>query len=301
MIKKLILSFFALSLALVLSPARAGGSIDNSALNSPEFRTHATTYGVVYRLPDEVVATLTLKVAPKLQAELARLSLKEEAATFNLPHVTVVHIHNGVDPQTPLTMLAVLSRISLPPVLKGVVLKRFYTTEAAKGAGRPWWLDLGIVKSGPAYEEMMAFNTRAVAAVAALRDGPLPRVTGPVYAKMGEAGKELVKSVGVSGVNVMQNGKELRSYNPHNTLVYSMTPLTPALRAVMDKTAEELNTLLPEGITTDFPTLSIVELGFKGNVLREIYRLSLADGTMTDVSTGRPVDKSILDAIRLPQ
>ena len=33
----------------------------------------------------------------------------------------------------------------LPGELK-LTLKNFYTTEAAKGAGHPWWLDLGIVK-----------------------------------------------------------------------------------------------------------------------------------------------------------
>ena len=47
----------------------------------------------------------------------------------------------------------------------------------------------------------MAFNTAAVPPLTALRDGPLPRVTGPVYAVMGDAGKELVRTVGVSGVN----------------------------------------------------------------------------------------------------
>ena len=72
----------------------------------------------------------------------------------------------------------------------------------------------------------MAFNTAATAALAPLRDGPLPRVTGPVYTKMGDAGKELVQSMGVSGVNVIKDGKELRAHNPHNTLVYSVAPFT---------------------------------------------------------------------------
>jgi len=62
-------------------------------------------------------------------------------------------------------------------------------TEAAKGAGNPWWIDLGIVKEGASFEAMMAFNTIATTALTPLRDGPLPRVTGPVYAVMGDAAK----------------------------------------------------------------------------------------------------------------
>ena len=71
-----------------------------------------------------------------------------------------------------------------------------------------------------------SYNTVATAALAPLRDGPLPRVTGPVYAKMADAGRDLVKTMGVSGVNVMKDGKEVRAHNPHTTLVYSMAPVS---------------------------------------------------------------------------
>jgi 2'-5' RNA ligase len=279
---------FVLCGLLMLSSLAYAQTIDNSALSKEEFRPHQKTYGLVYRLPDEVVAELTTKIGKTLQEDLLRLNLKAEASTFNLPHVTVVHIHSANE-QTPRKMLDALSGTKLPPVLKDVVLKNFYTTEAAKGAGRPWWLDLGIVKSGAAYDEMMSFNTRAVAALTPLRDGPLPRVTGSVYAKMGDAGKALVETVGVSGVNVIKDGKELRSYNPHNTLVYSMAQFTPELQASMNQVAEKFNKVLPNGITTTFKTVSIVELAFSGNVLREIYRFDLSDGSAVDVATGQPV------------
>jgi len=261
-------------------------TVDNSALSQAEFRPHKTTYGLVYRLPDDVTDVLNDKIRDPLRAALLRLNLGAEAQTFNLPHVTVVHIHS-TDPQTPKKMLDAMP--ALPPVLKDVVLKNFYTTEAAKDAGRPWWLDLGIVKSGKAYDDMMAFNTRAVAALAPLRDGPLPRVTGPVYAKMGDAAKELVQTVGVSGVNVVKDGEELRSYNPHNTLVYSMTPFTPELQASMNDVAADFNKILPDGITATFTTVSIVELAFAGNVLREFYRIDLTDGSAVDIATGQKV------------
>ena len=45
--------------------------------------------------------------------QLLRLKLVAEANTFNLPHVTVVHIHSA-DPSTPRKMLAALP--ALPPV-----------------------------------------------------------------------------------------------------------------------------------------------------------------------------------------
>ncbi|UAN05358.1 hypothetical protein [Achromobacter mucicolens] len=218
--------------------------MDNSALAQPGFRAHKATYGVVYRLPAEVNAILDAKVNGTLKQDLIALGLKTEADTPNLPHVTVVHIHNA-DPQTPARMLKALPK---PPGPLPVTLKTFYATEAAKGAGHPWWLDLGVVKSGQGFEDMMRYNTVATAALAPLRDGPLPRVTGPVYAKMSDAGKELVKTLGVSGVNTVQ-----------------------------------------DGIQTTFKDVSIVEIGFAGNVVREIYCVSLEDGSVLDVASGKPV------------
>jgi len=215
------------------------------------------------------------------------LGLIDEALRFNIPHVTVLHIHNA-DPETPERMLKALPKL---PGNLNVTLKNFYTTEAAKGAGHPWWLDLGIVKEGAGYEAMMAFNTSATPILTSLRDGPLPRVTGPVYAVMGDAGKELVQTVGVSGLNTVKDGKELRPHNPHNTLVYSMAKFTPEIQAAFDQTAKEFNQILPDGIPTSFKTVSIVELGFAGNVLREIYRISLEDGSVLNVATGKKVEK----------
>jgi hypothetical protein len=136
---------------------------------------------------------------------------------------------------------------------------------------------------------MMSYNTAATAALTPLRDGPLPRVTGPVYANMGDPAKELVRTVGVSGVNVIKDGKETASHNPHNTLVYSMTKYDARIQAAMKEVADEMNKVLPNGIDTQFTDVSIVEIGFMGNVLREFYRVSLVDGTAWDVSNGQGV------------
>jgi hypothetical protein len=270
-----------------VQPVVAQGAIDNSALSSPAFREHKRTFGLVYTLPKEVNDLLAVTIGGLLREKLLNAKLIDEALRFNIPHVTVLHIHNP-DPTTPEKMLKVLPK--LPPVLN-VTLKTFYTTEAAKGAGHPWWLDLGIVKEGASFETMMAFNTVATAALTPLRDGPLPRVTGPVYAVMGDAAKELVQTVGVSGLNSVKDGKELRPHNPHNTLVYSMAKFTPEIQAAFNQTAVEFNQILPNGIPTAFKTVSIVELGFAGNVLREIYRISLEDGSAVDVATGAKVAK----------
>ncbi|AXK79629.1 hypothetical protein DW352_03310 [Pseudolabrys taiwanensis] len=272
-------AFTAAALAL---PA-AAQTIDNSALNASGFRPHARTFGLVYTLPAEVNATLAATIGGPLKEKLINAGLATEAVMYNIPHVTVVHVHNA-DPTTPEKMLKALPK--LPPVLN-VTLKNFYTTEAAKGAGHPWWLDLGIVKEGDSFEAMMAFNTTATAALAPLRDGPLPRCTGPVYAAMGDAAKDLVKTMGVSGVNIVKDGKEVRAHNPHNTLVYSMAKFTPDVQAAMNQTAKEFNQILPDGIATTFKTVSIVELGFAGNVLREIYRIDLETGKVLTVATGK--------------
>jgi hypothetical protein len=275
------------SALLAIQPALAQGAIDNSSLASASFREHKRTFGLVYTLPKEVNDLLSITIGGLLREKLLNANLIDEALRFNIPHVTVLHIHNA-DPTTPDKMLKAMPK--LPPVLN-VTLKTFYTTEAAKGAGHPWWLDLGIVKEGASFEAMMAFNTLATPALTPLRDGPLPRVTGPVYAAMGDAGKELVQTVGVSGINTVKDGKELRPHNPHNTLVYSMAKFTPEIQAAFNQTAAEFNQILPDGIPTAFKTVSIVELGFAGNVLREIYRLSLEDGSVINVTTGAKVAK----------
>jgi len=277
-----------LGLAVGLGAAMATGTahgIDNSSIGKPEFREHKATYGLVYKLPKDVTDVLGARINGPLREKLVTLGLKIEADTFNIPHVTVVHVHSA-DPTTPKKMLDALPKV--PAVLK-ITLKDFYTTEASKGAGRPWWLDLGIVKSGQSFEDMMVYNTVATAALTPLRDGPLPRCTGPVFAQMSEAAKELTRTVGVSGVNVMKDGKEVRAHNPHNTLVYSMTMFDPALQASMKLVADEFNKILPEGINTSFKDVSIVEIGFAGNVLREIYRISLEDGSVVDVATGKGI------------
>ena len=285
--KKIVTGLAAIAITVVagldLNSALAQSGIDNASLSSPAFREHKRTFGLVYALPKEVNDTLNGTVYGLLREKLLNARLYDEAQRINIPHVTVLHIHNP-DPATPERMLKALPK--LPGELK-LTLKNFYTTEAAKGAGHPWWLDLGIVKEGPGYEAMMAFNTAAVPPLTALRDGPLPRVTGPVYAVMGDAGKELVRTVGVSGINTIKDGKELRPHNPHNTLVYSMAKFTPEIQAAFDQTAKEFNQILPDGIPTTFKTVSIVELGFAGNVLREIYRVDLKDGSALEVATGK--------------
>lgn len=269
------------AMAAVIGPARA--DIDNSAIGKPEFREHRRTFGLVYAMPPDVNDRLGRTVNALLRERLLGLGLTTEAVRTNIAHVTVVHIHNA-DPTIPDKMLAALPK---PPKPFQVVLKRFYTTEAAAGAGHPWWLDLGVEKTGPGYEAMMNFNTAATAALAPLRDGPLPRVTGPVYAKMGDDAKWLVQNMGVSGVNATRDGKDLRPHNPHLTLVYSMAPFTAALKAEMDRTAADFNQILPDGLPLPVRNVSIVELGFAGNVSREIYRIDLANGSVLDVATGK--------------
>lgn len=270
-----------------IQAAVAEPTIDNSALEATAFRPHERTFGLVYTMPAEINETLHRSLGGMLTERLLTLGLETEAIRTNIPHVTVVHIHNA-DPATPAKMLEALPT---PPKPLPVTLKKFYTTEAAKGAGQPWWLDLGVVKEGDGYERMMAYNTAATAALTPLRDGPLPRVTGPVFAKMSDAGKDLVKTVGVSGVSVVKNGEELRSHNPHNTLVYSTKTFSPEIQQSMGELADQFNQILPEGIPATFKTVSIVELAFSGNVTREIYRVDLETGAVLDVATGKTVTR----------
>lgn len=279
-IKGIMTTCLGLGVALLTPLA---GAVDNSALKQSTFREHKATYGLVYLLPQEVTSILDSKVYPHLRQRLSSLGLKEEADTFNLPHVTVVHIHSA-DPGTPEKMLKALPG---RPSALNLNLKDFSVTFAAKGAEVPWWFDLGVVKQGRGYEEMMSYNTKASAALTPLRDGPLPRCTGPVFARMSDAARELVVGYGVSGINVVQSGKEITAHNPHNTLVYSMTPLDTGTEAALETFASEMNAALPNGIEARIKHMSIVEIGFMGNVLREFYRINLENGEVREVSTGK--------------
>ena len=263
----------------------SAGAIDNSSIGKPDFREHKATYGLVYRLPKDVTDVLDAKVYPLLRERLIALGLGDEARTFNLQHVTVVHLHSA-DPTTPAKMLKALRKV---PQVLSLKLGGFYNTEASMGAGAPWWFDLGVAKSGPGYTEMMAFNTAATAALTPLRDGPLPRCTGPVYTNMSDVAKELTRTVGVSGVNVIKDGKETASHNPHNTLVYSMAAYDARIQAAMKSVADEMNKVLPDAIETEFKDVSIVEIGFMGNVLREFYRINLGGGSAHDTTSGKTV------------
>lgn len=265
--------------------AHGAEGVDNSALEHAEFRPHRATYGLVYRLPLEVQQVLDTQLQPTLRARLNQLGLDKEARTFNLPHITVVHLHSA-DPQTPQKMLQALPKVPAP---MRVTLKGIYPTEAAPGAGAPWWLDLGVVKQGAGYQAMMAYNTLATAALTPLRDGPLPRCTGPVFARMSTAAQDLTRRFGLSGVNQVVDGQETAAHNPHSTLVYSLTPLDAPLAAVMQQVAKDMDRLLPDGAEAHLKDVSIVEIGFMGNVLREFYRIDLQTGTAWDVSSGRLV------------
>jgi hypothetical protein len=233
-----------------------------------------------------VTDVLDARIYPPLRERLVKLGMVAEARTFNLQHVTVVHLHNA-DPATPKKMLAALTNV--PPPLK-VTLKNFYNTEAAAGAAVLWWFVLGIVKSGQGYTDMMSGvrhrSHRRTHAVAR-RPAAARHRTG--LRQVRRCGRELVATVGRSGVNVIKDGKETASRNPHNTLVYSMTPYDARIQAAMKEVADEMNKILPNGIDTQFTDVSIVEIGFMGNVLREFYRISLVDGTAWDTTSGQTV------------
>ncbi len=257
--------------------------IDNSALGQPDFRTHVATYGLVYLLPDHVNHTLETRVNPALRKQLYALGLHDELRTFNMPHITVVHLHS-CDRSTPERMLRALPE--LPPTLN-IRLLNFYNTEAAANAGVPWWFDLGVVKNGTSYNDMMAFNTLATAALTPLRDGPLPRCTGPVYRNMDNDSKLLVQRFGVSGVN---DGETIFRHNPHTTLVYSTSPYSATINP-MNVFAAKMNRSWPrDGLKARLNSASIVEIGFMGNVLREFYRINLDSGEVWEVSSGKLVE-----------
>ncbi len=137
---------------------------------------------------------------------------------------------------------------------------------------------------------MMAFNTLATAALTPLRDGPLPRCTGPVYQNMDNDNQFLVQRFGVSGVN---DGETFFRHNPHTTLVYSTRPYSETINR-MNVFAAKMNRNWPRhGLKARLNSASIVEIGFMGNVLREFYRINLDSGEVWEVSSGKLVSERL--------
>src|SRR5258705_12818352 len=101
--------------ALNPSTAVAQTGIDNAALSSPTFREHKRTFGLVYTLPKDVNDTLNTTVFGLLREKLLNAKLYDEAQRINIPHATVLHIHNP-DPTTPEKRLKALPK--LPAALK---------------------------------------------------------------------------------------------------------------------------------------------------------------------------------------
>jgi hypothetical protein len=82
-------------------------AIDNASLSSSNFRQHERTFGLVYTLPKEVNEVLAATIGGLLKEDLLQAGLATEAQMFNIPHVTVVHIHSA-DITTPGKMLRAL-------------------------------------------------------------------------------------------------------------------------------------------------------------------------------------------------
>ena len=82
-------------------------TIENASLWNSDFRKHERTFGLVYTLPKEVNEVLGATIGGLLKEDLLQAGLATEAQRFNIPHVTVVHIHNA-DPTTPEKILRAL-------------------------------------------------------------------------------------------------------------------------------------------------------------------------------------------------
>ena len=225
---------------------------------------------------------LAKTIGGPLREKLLNAKLYDEAQRFNIPHVTVLHIHNP-DPTTPEKMLKGLPK--LPGELK-LVLKNFYTTEAAKGAGHHGGCRSWHRQGGPGLrrDDGLQYSCRATADGASGR--PTPTCYGPIYAVMGDAAKELVRTVGVSGLNTVKDGTTADAAQPTQHAGVLNGKVHAGDTGGVRPDRQGVQSDLPEGIPTTFKTVSIVELGFAGPVLREIYRIDLKNGSVLDVRDG---------------
>ena len=156
---------------------------------------------------------------------------------------------------------------------------------AAMAAGAAHGIDNSSI-GRPEFQEHKATYGLVYKLPKDVTDVPGARINGPLREKLLVLGLKAEADT-FNTPHVVKDGKEVRSHNRHNTLVYSMTKFDPPLQASMKQVGDEFNKILPEGINTPFMEASIVEIGFAGNVLREIYRINFPDGSVTDVAAGR--------------
>lgn len=254
-------------------------AVDNSSLKGVKLATHHKTYGLVYLVPNDAYDKVLQISNGALREKLVLHKIYDALNRSNIPHITVLHLHTK-DTNLPQKMLKALPT---PPKPFKLMLKNFSFVKASKNSKMPWWFDINVEKSN-GYETINEYNQKAVAALSPLRDSPLPRVSGSIYADSTPQAKSQIEELGVSGLNRIKDGKIEQMYRPHITLSYSMQDINPILEKEMQNLSDEFNAILKEGIPAEFKYISIVELGFSGNVLREIYRIDLDSGNVTDIA-----------------
>lgn len=282
-ILKRVSTAFLLVGTLLISPIAQAHTIDNSSLTSNTMATHQKTYGLVFIVPhstpDSPMAKLNALSQGVLNEKLTLYGIHDALSRQNIPHITVLHLHTS-DTTIPEKMLKAMPK---PPKPFTLTLTRFGVVKASKNAKMPWWFDINVQQDS-SFESIMQYNFEATKALTPLRSSPLPRVSGAIYKDSSKEAQAQIRELGVSGLNRVIDGKEERMHRPHVTLSYSLQTLPKQLEKELELLANELNAALPSGIKTPITTISIVELGVTGNVMREIYRIDLESGRVTDVA-----------------
>lgn len=267
----------------VVFKSNAFAKIDNSSLHTKQLGTHYKTYGLVFIVPndtpDSAMAKLHTLVGGTLNEKLTLYGITDALLRKNIPHITVLHLHTD-DTTLPDKMLKMMPQ---PPKPFTLTLQGFGLVKASKNSRMPWWFDINVLKDRD-FEKIMQYNFEATKALTPLRSSPLPRVSGAIYADSTKEAQAQIRELGVSGLNRLVNGKEERMHRPHVTLSYSMQELPIKLENELLILADELNSILATGIKVEFKTISIVELGIAGNVMREIYRIDLSSQKVLDIA-----------------
>lgn len=266
--------------AILFSISLAGG-VDNSSLHQKNLLQHQKTYGVVFVVPQDAVKKVLENSAGPLKEALLQHNLIKESLIYNIPHISVIHIHNP-DTNTPYEMLKALPK---PPRPFSLSLKNYVFSKVSPNSSFPWWFQIGVEKTLGS-DIINKYNYEVTKSIAPLRSTPLPHSSGSIYQDLPPSAKSQIEDLGSSGLNRIKDGKKEEFFRPHMTLIYSPTHLNKKLSAAMEKLSDDFNSEFKTPVVARFDTVSIVELGFLGNVLREIYRINLEDGKIFDVEKG---------------
>ena len=284
---KRILPLATLGLSVLCGPAASPPrpSRTTARWNSPAFANTRRPMAWSTACPRKSTPCWTARSTAR-SSRTCSLGLKTEAETPNIPHVTVVHIHSA-DPTTPARML-----VALPAARADSGHAQDFLSDRSRQGRRPSM----VAGPGRGQERRRLRGTDALQHRGHGGAGAAAR--WPAAARHRSGVRQDGRRWPRSGPQRGRERRERRAGRPgsaraqpahHAGLQHDSVRRAAAGRH--EAGSRQVQRHPARRHPDHLQDVSIVEIGFAGNVLREIYRISLEDGSAIDVATGKPVKR----------